>query len=99
VLAPNHVASSTQVCFNRVERVRDVLATLLRCEHSGFPVLQPPHRDEHDGEAQLVGLVLRAHLLAVLLSPRCAVALQPSPHAPPAATHDPHVRPLPTPLT
>jgi hypothetical protein len=33
-------AATHVVCFNRVERVRDVLATLMSNQHSGFPVLQ-----------------------------------------------------------
>ena len=53
---------------------------------------QKPHRDDPEGSApSLMGMVLRSHLLALLQSPRCAVALQPSPHAPPAAVHDPQV--------
>ena len=33
-------AAAHVVCFNRVERVRDVLAVLMSNQHSGFPVFQ-----------------------------------------------------------
>ncbi|KAJ6806239.1 chloride channel protein CLC-d isoform X3 [Iris pallida] len=52
------------VCFSRVVKVADVLSVLQSNTHNGFPVVD----HGRNGETQVIGLILRSHLLVLLQS-------------------------------
>ncbi|KAJ6810739.1 chloride channel protein CLC-d isoform X3 [Iris pallida] len=52
------------VCFSRVVKVADIVSVLQSNTHNGFPVVD----HGRNGETQVIGLVLRSHLLVLLQS-------------------------------
>mmetsp|Transcript_23545 Transcript_23545/g.51672 ORF Transcript_23545/g.51672 Transcript_23545/m.51672 type:complete len:861 (+) Transcript_23545:337-2919(+) len=59
------------VTFQRVEKVHRIVDVLRGTQHNGFPVIYT----NAEGERNIMGVVLRQHLLVLLSTPRC---LQPS---------------------
>lgn len=52
------------VCFSRVVKVADIVSVLQSNTHNGFPVVD----HGRNGETQVIGLILRSHLLVLLQS-------------------------------